>query len=234
LKMLSELSVNAQIGAQYKTVSSEPPDPVKPAGGFFYGKPSATILFRDFIKLPTLEEYFSEVIPQVTLRRSGERRKFRVWGPNPDLQYYEPLLMVDGVAVFDIGSVLAISPRYIDRVELVTAPYIKGNVTFGGIINLVTTEGNMGFMDLPASGLLVNYTMFHHNPETAVSIPPADPRFPDVRNTLVWETSVKPIQDNASGFGFNTADDRGRYCILIRGYDRSGRYLELGIPFLVQ
>jgi len=141
---------------------------------------------------------------------------------------------VDGVAVFDIGSVLAISPRYIDRVELVTAPYIKGNVTFGGIINLITTEGNMGFMDLPASGLLVEYSMFHHNPDTAVSTPPADSRFPDVRNTLVWETSVEPIQDNATGYGFTTSDTRGRYCMLIRGYNTSGNYVELGIPFLVQ
>ena len=48
--------------------------------------------------------------------------------------------MIDGVAIFDVESALAVSPRYIDRMEIVDAPYIKGNVTFGGIINLISKE----------------------------------------------------------------------------------------------
>ncbi len=47
--------------------------------GFFYGHPSVVIQFDDFIKLPTLEEYFTELTPQVSLRLSGGKRRFRVW-----------------------------------------------------------------------------------------------------------------------------------------------------------
>ncbi len=67
--------------------------------------------------------------------------------------------MIDGVAIFDVEAVLAVSPRLIDRVEIVNAPYIRGNVTFGGIISLISRNNDLGYIDLPSSGLLVNYRM---------------------------------------------------------------------------
>ena len=40
---------------------------------FFYGDPSITVRYDDYIKLPTMEEYISEVTPQVTIRSANER-----------------------------------------------------------------------------------------------------------------------------------------------------------------
>jgi hypothetical protein len=142
--------------------------------------------------------------------------------------------MVDGVAVFDTESVLAISPRYVERVELYTAPYVRGNITFGGIINLVTLEGNMGYMDLPASGLMVRYALLQRHPSGLVSPAPADPRMPDVRNTLYWDPMLTTIQKEDSGIRFPTPDAGGRYCVLIRGYNSSGSYIQRVIPLEVE
>jgi hypothetical protein len=234
VETITELCINAQIREQYITDTSEPEDTVVSERRFFYGEPSAIVRFSDFIKLPTLEEYITEVIPQITLRKSGTIREFHVVGSNPDLMFYDPLLLVDGVAVFDIESVLAISPRYVDRVELVTAPYIRGNVTFGGIINLITTEGNMGYMNLPASGLLIQYGMFSASQDAPSQEGPGDPRLPDVRNTLSWMPLIGPNSLREKDITIYTADLKGRYCILIRGYDDRGRYLEKSFPLEVQ
>ena len=234
VETITELCINAQIREQYGPAVSDSEDTVVPASAYFYGEPSAMIHFSDFINLPTLEEYFTEVIPQVALRRSGEHRKFRVTGSNPDLQFFEPLLLVDGVAVFDVESLLEISPRLVDRVELITAPYIIGNVTFGGIINLITTEGNMGYMDLPASGLLVEYGMFSDTRRTMNELDLADPRLPDVRNTLYWNPMAGLSQQHGSGIRISTADSRGNYCVLIRGYDNNLNCHEERIRFVVE
>ncbi len=88
-------------------------------------------------------------------------------GTHPDLDIYPPLLMIDGVAIFDVDAILDISPRYVDRFEIVDAPYIRGNVTFGGIINIVTRNDDMGFVDLPASGLLLNFQMLERGGDRA-------------------------------------------------------------------
>ncbi len=69
------------------------------------------------------------------------------------LEIYPPLVMIDGVAIFDIEAVLAVSPRLIERIEIVNAPYIRGNVTFGGIISLISKNNDLGYIDLPSSGL---------------------------------------------------------------------------------
>ena len=152
--------------------------------------------------------------------------KFRVLGDHPDLDFYPPLLMIDGVAIFDVEAFLDISPRLIDRLEIVDAPYIKGNVTFGGIINIISRNNDMGSVDLPASGLLLNYHMLDgvvtgiHNPA------PSDPRVPDMRNTLYWDPDVTLVEGERKNIKFFTGDAPGKYEVLIRGYGADGTYFQ--------
>ncbi len=216
--LITRLAINAQISDQYR--EGIPPAQTDSGGnaGWFYGEPEVTIWFRDFIQLPDLEEYFSEVIPQVNLRRSGGNRSLQVRGDHPDMEYFPPLLMVDGVAVFDVESVLGISPRAVERVEIVTAPYIRGNVTFGGIVHLITRTGNMGYMDLPASGLLLSYQKFSEDAGADLPGLPSGPGFPDVRNTIFWRPDVVLTPGEGRRFSFQAPDVAGNYEIRITGY----------------
>ena len=234
VQLIEALSLNAQIRDQYANGHTDSDDSGSPQMKFFYGDPSAVIKFDDFIKLPTMEEYFTEVTPQVSLRKSNRRKRFRVVGDHPDLEFYAPLVMIDGVAIFNVESVLDISPRYIDRVEIVDAPYIKGNVTFGGIINIITRNDDMGFIDMPSSGLLVNYQMLDqplpdHGLET-----PSECHLPDVRNTLFWDPDMALRPGETIGFSFYTSDVKGDYEILVRGYDSSGKYISKSVNFSVE
>jgi hypothetical protein len=194
----------------------------------------STIYFDDFIKLPTLEEYFIEVIPQVSVRKTQGVRRLVLLGEHPDLSIYPPLLMIDGVAIFDVEAVLAVSPRLIDRVEIVNAPYIRGNVTFGGIISLISKKSDLGYIDLPSSGLLVKYRMLDLPLNDTAQNGVPDPRLPDVRNTLYWnpELELEPVKDQS--FTFLTADSEGEYEILIRGRDANGTFLQKSVTFRVE
>jgi hypothetical protein len=232
--LVSGLTMNAQIRDQYQERPSGT-DPVAEAQErYFYGKPGVIIRFDDFIRLPDLEEYFKEVIPQVSIRRSGGNRTLRVHGEHPDLQFYPPLMMVDGVAIFDVESILAVAPRYVERVEIIMAPYIRGNVTFGGIIHLITRNGNMGYIDLPSSGLLLHYQKFSNNREDNSLQAPAGSRIPDTRNTLFWEPSVVVLPGETRKISFPAPDQQGRYEILIRGYGPNSNCHEERISFTVE
>jgi len=230
---ITEMSVNAQINQQYYPVSQLINESGASGELMFYGNPTSVIRFDDFIRLPTLEEYFIEVVPQVSVRRSGGVRRLVLLGEHPELTIYPPLLMIDGVAIFDIQAVLAVNPRLIDRVEIVNTPYIRGNVTFGGIISLISKNNDLGYIDLPSSGLLVNYRMLDLPFEDSIQNGVTDPRLPDVRNTLYWEPGLELEPGLEQKISFRTGDLKGSYEILIRGFDATGSFLERRIPFSV-
>ncbi len=232
-ELITEMSVNFQISEQYYPPQGRKPETKKSDDRLFYGHPTSTILFDDFINLPRLEEYFTEVIPQVSVRKSRGKKWFVVLGVHPDLQIYQPLVMIDGVAIFDIEAVLAVSPRLIERVEIVNAPYIRGNVTFGGIISLISRNNDLGYIDLPSSGLLVDYQML--DPWVTDTIYPTtmDSRLPDVRNTLYWNPGLDLQPEGKQKFSFYASDAKGDYELLLRGIDSNGKYFTKTVPFRV-
>jgi len=233
-ELITEMSVNAQVSQQYYPKQVLFQETQAPEELLFYGKPTSSIRFDDFVNLPTLEEYFVEVVPQVAVRRSGGVRRLIIQGEHPDLSIYPPLLMIDGVAIFDIEAVLAVSPRLIDRVEIVNAPYIRGNVSFGGIISLISKNNDLGYIDLPSSGLLVNYRMLDLSASDTIQYGIQDPRLPDVRNTLYWNPGLELNSATGKRISFRTADLKGEYEILIRGIDSTGKYVEKRAGFRVE
>jgi len=231
--LITEMSINSQISQQYFPVQFEEPPSKSLDSRFFYGQPSSTILFDDFINLPRLEEYFNEVIPLVSVKKTRGEKQFIVLGEHPDLQIYQPLVMIDGVAIFDMEAILAVSPRLIERIEIVNAPYIRGNVTFGGIISLVSRNNDLGYIDLPSSGLLVNYQMLDVPLRDTMISPVTDPRLPDVRNTLYWNPGIQLQPGSEQKFSFFASDATGDYEILLRGIDGQGSYFSKRVSFRV-
>jgi hypothetical protein len=232
--IITEMSVNFQVSQQYYPPKIQKVEVEKGDDRLFYGHPTATVVFDDFVNLPRLEEYFAEVVPQVAVRKTKGERRFVVLGEHPDLNIYQPLVMIDGVAIFDVEAILAVSPRLIDRVEIVNAPYIRGNVTFGGIVSLISRNNDLGYIDLPSSGLLVNYQMLDLPLDGTKLSAPKNQRLPDVRNTLYWNPGLNLKPDETLGFSFSTSDASGDYEILIRGTDGSGTYFSKTVPFRVE
>ncbi len=224
--LIQEMWENAQIMEQYFPGHIEMDQPVFSQRDFFYGTPSAVIRFDDFIRLPTIEEYFSEVTPLVSLRKSNRKHTFRVLGDHPDLEIYAPLLMIDGIAIYNVESVLAVSPGYVDRIEIIDAPYVRGNVTFGGIINLISRNDDMASVDLPDSGLLVNYKMYNQSLLNDQILQPSDPRLPGLDNTVYWDPHVVVTPGESTTIRFQTSDISGVFQVLIRGYDTQGKFVE--------
>lgn len=232
--IITEMSVNAQVSQQYYPKVVQTPDIQSADDMMFYGSPNSTIHFDDFIRLPTLEEYFTEVVPQVSVRKTRGVKRLVLLGKHPDLAIYPPLLMIDGVAIFDVEAILAVSPRLIDRVEIVNAPYIRGNVTFGGIISLISKNNDLGYIDLPSSGLLVKYRMLDLPGADTIQNGVIDPRLPDVRNTLYWDPRLELLPAMEKKITFRTSDMKGDYEILFRGTDSTGAFLEKRVPFRVE
>jgi hypothetical protein len=187
----------------------------------FYGEPTETLVVGTYIDLPTLEDYFIELVGAVKVRKSQGRKVFRFNTLRPEMTIYDPLVLIDWVAVDDIDRILAISPKDIDRIELVNSPYIKGNITYGGIISFVSKHNDYAGIDLPASGTFINYKFLEAcSRDVPYGSLPAN--IPDSRNTIYWDPDVQTDENGSAEITFTAPDTPGKYIILLSRIGSAG------------
>ncbi|MBL6964741.1 MAG: hypothetical protein ISR55_13035 [Bacteroidetes bacterium] len=215
-----KMAVNAQIRELFQVDSLADKMTNTASKRAFYGFPSDVIHIDQYIELPSLEEYFNELPTLVKVRKKQGKKYFKLLGSMAEMSIYDPLVMVDWVAIEDADRVLALSPRTIDRIEVVNAPYIKGNITYGGIVSIISKQADFGGIEFPESGIFVNYLFLHEYERPDVPSVLSE-NTPDARNTLYWE--ARPVLDanKQLEFNFMTPDTPGLYQIVIKGINRT-------------
>ncbi len=182
-----------------------------------------------YIQLPSLKEYFSEISQEVKVRDRKGKPYFKFFGSAAGMIINDPLVLVDWVVINDIDRVLAISPQKILRIETVNKPYIKGDLTYGGIISIISRDGDFAGIDLPVSGIFVKYDFFAPvcSPESAVK----QEHTPDARNTLFWLPYLDIKENSSTGIEFMTGDTPGKYVIEVRGMTSDGHIFSWSAGF---
>jgi hypothetical protein len=188
----------------------------------FYGKPTGVLLIDQYIEMPTIEDYFNELPCEVKVRKSHDMKYFRFYSSQAEMAIFDPLILIDFVAVDDIDRILALSPRDISRIELVNAPYVKGQMMYGGIISFISKENDFAGVDLPSSGTFISYGFFSTcDSFTAPGIVPENR--PDGRNTVYWDPNILSSGTLKENISFYAPDTPGVYLILLQGIDKSGK-----------
>ncbi|MCX6249569.1 MAG: hypothetical protein NTX61_02345 [Bacteroidetes bacterium] len=187
----------------------------------FYGEPSGVLVMDKYIDLPTVGEYFTELSFGVSLKKVQDRYQLRFYSTQAEMSIYDPLVLVDWVAVDDIEKIVAMPPRNIDRIELVNSLYIKGNTTYGGIISFVSKKNDFAGINLSKSGTFVNYSFLEKCAEN-ISSGPSSINIPDSRNTVYWNPAVQTHNDGTASISFPAPGTPGKYDILLRGMSNTG------------
>jgi hypothetical protein len=188
----------------------------------FYGSPTRFVDLDQYILLPTLKEVFMNLVPGVTTVTRRNSTSLQIFSENPSLSLYEPLVMVDEVPVLDMEQFMSVSPAKIRQVDVIEDVYVKGDVRFGGIINLRSRERDMAGMDLPDHSFFFDYQALH--PVASVQQDPGSPgdRKPDTRNTLLWIPDLQVVKGYRQTIAVRAPDYPGTYVVLFRGRDAEG------------
>jgi len=226
------MAVNKQLGSYFKIDSIPDSQNQQPEDQAFYGKPNEIFYIDKFVQLPTLEDYFNELINLAKVRKRQGGKYFKVLGTQTGLTDFDPLILVDLVAVDNPALVLAIPPLNISRIEVVNMLYVKGDQTYGGIINIISKRGDFAGIDLPSSGVFINYGFLAGSSHYPGNNPPPQ-HFPDTRNTLFWEPHLVLNKGNTAKLSFTTADTPGRYLIILIGINLSGELFSKSVSFRV-
>jgi len=156
------------------------------------------------------------------VRKKQGHKYFKILGPETGLSEFDPLVLVDLVAIDDPEKILAVNPQNFLRIELVNALYVKGDQIYGGIVNFISRKGDFAGIDLPSSGVFLNYEFLNDTSDTYLPQLKMihDNHTPDIRNTLFWEPHLYPAK--STKILITAPDTPGKYVIVINGINDQG------------
>ncbi len=198
----------------------------------FYGDPVTKLNINDYVQLPTLEDYFNELSYMIKIRKFQGKKYLKIRGSRPEIDIYQPLILIDMVAVYDIDPVLSLSSNNISHIDIINEPYVKGNIIYGGIISIITKNNDFGGINLPQSGTFITYD-FLSNSTPVMKSSTAD-NIPDARNTLYWDGNLTILEDSANEISFLTGNSQGRYDIILKGVLQNGTAFSQTTSFIVE
>jgi hypothetical protein len=222
LDALNKVIIGTQVHNIYEPFGQTHTAEQKPAIPDFYGDPENSIKMADYIELTSLREVVKEIIPNVyTLKQNGKYdfkliNKFRG-------QPFEnkPLILIDGVPVYDFEKILSINSKEIERADIVNTRYFYSLNIFDGIVSFITKKGNLSVLEFDNSIFRQAYEGcqdqkdFYSPDYSKAEI--KNSRIPDYRNTLCWKPDLHTGKDGKTELSFYTSDESSDFTIVVEG-----------------
>ena len=194
----------------------------------FYGLPEFTTRMSDFIQLTSLREALKELVPgAVTSNRNGKTVINTLNKRNYEIEIKDPLVMVDGVPVFDHDKVLNIKGDRIEKIEVMNTGYVVSDIYLDGIIDITTKKGDLSSIEFDKPVFRQEFEALQKasgfsSPDYS-DISQKISRIPDFRNTLYWNPDVSTDENGKATLEFYTSDETDDYILLVEGFTTDGR-----------
>jgi hypothetical protein len=190
----------------------------------FYGKPYKTYKLDDFTRFTTMEEDLREYVSEDNIIKQRGRFHIKVLNDRGFLDG-DPLVLVDGIPVFNIDKVIAIDPLKVKKLEVIRERYFYGPSAEEGIFSFTSYKGDLGGVELDPHAIVVDYEGMQLRREFYSPVYETEAqstsRIPDFRNLLYWSPSVNATGKQA--VSFYTSDQKGEYIGVIQGITANGQ-----------
>lgn len=234
---LESLNTNIQISQIYRNynhINGILPK-IESINTHFYGEPDYLYPLDDYTRFETVRDLFIEYIRSVLIKKKNKKTGFYV--VNDNFFMGSAMTMIDGIPIFDPEFILNYDPLKVEKVGVITDRYYVGGVSFDGIVNFTTYNGDFGEQDLPAYMIEKAYrglqqTRVFYSPDYVLHQHLLK-RIPDYRNTLYWDPDVRITNNEQIALQFYTADDTGTYQIEINGITNTGEPIHIRQEFKV-
>jgi hypothetical protein len=150
---------------------------------------------------------------------------------------YAPLILLDHVNIQDMEALLAIDPGQLSTIDVVNTIYIRGSNIYGGIISLISKEGNLAGVGLPEGATIIELQTVEGLDDLAPQdfIPPSrGERLPDLRSTLFWDPDVELRSGEQRSLEFPASDIPGTYVVTLSGVTKQGKVVRSACEFVVE
>jgi hypothetical protein len=193
----------------------------------FYGLPSTQYYLDDYTRFITMEEVMREYVEEVRVRKvNGKYRYFVKNEPAQDFFEDDPLILLDGIPVFNVDKLMAFDPLKIKKLEVVTQKHFFGSLSANGIVSYSTYGGDLGGFELDPNAVIIQhqglqlhrkfYSPVYENEDQL------NGRIPDFRTLLMWEPNLQTNENGKQQLSFYTSDIPGNYLVVIHGITNNG------------
>lgn len=192
----------------------------------FYGKPYKVYKLDDYTRFSTMEEVLREYVPEVAVRRWDGQLHLKIFDfAVRDFYPTDPLILLDGVKV-DNRILLNYDPLKVNKLEVVTDKFIKGEFFYHGIVNFTTYNGDMQDLKLDSRAVILDYEGLQLKREFYSPVYKTEQqalsRMPDFRNLLYWAPDIQTDSSGQATVEFYTSDMKGKYVAVLQGMDDAG------------
>jgi hypothetical protein len=191
----------------------------------FFGKPDKSYKLDDYTRFTTMEEVLREYIREIYLYHPQNRYQIRVISDKKFLDG-DPLVILDGIPIFDMNKILAIDPLKVKRLDVVNDRYFWGPADAEGILSYVSYKGDLAGVEMDPHAVVVDYEGLQlqrvfYSPVYDTDSQVAS-RMPDFRNLLFWAPTINTNTQGKSQVAFYTSDEDGKYIGVIQGITANG------------
>jgi hypothetical protein len=238
-KDLPNRSINVQADNAYRTDKKQRSFLTKKFDiSAFYGLPDKQYNLDDYTRFVTMEEVIKEYILDVRIKKRFNDFQLRVFNTETKSFFDNaPLILLDGMPVFNTNKLMAFSPLKIKKIEIAEKKYLTGDLINEGIVSLKTYDGDLGGYQLDPNAIIFEYEGLQQEREfyspVYENIEQVKNRMPDFRNQLFWLPALKTTVNNKTPLSFYTSDVTGRFVIVIQGITKQGLAGSKAISFNV-
>lgn len=191
----------------------------------FYGPPRKSYKLDDYTRFTTMEEVLREYIREVNVFKPQGRFDVRMINAKGPLSS-NPLVMLDGVPMFNVDKAMAIDPLKISRLQVLNERFYAGPAAFEGVMTFTTYKNDLAGVEMDPHAVIIDYEGMQLQREFYSPVyETADQqksRTPDFRNLLFWSPNVNTGSHAATNVSFYTSDRAGKYFGLIQGITADG------------
>ncbi len=193
----------------------------------FYGNGDKQYYLDDYTRFITMEEVMREYIADVRVRNNNDKFSYRMRDKAFD-RFFEtpPLVLIDGIPVFDPTRIIALDPLKIKRIDVVAQKFYQNNLLYDGIIQYHSYQGDLAGYQLDPNALVIEYEGMQLEREfySPIYETPGQlqSRLPDMRNLLYWSPEIRTDITGNKQVSFYTGDTPGKYIVVIQGITSNG------------
>lgn len=193
----------------------------------FYGRADEQYFLDDYKRFKVMEEVMREYVPGVQVRRRNGRFHFMVLDrSHRSFLKGNPMVLLDGVPVFNIDKIMAFDPLKVKKLEVITSKFFNGPLAYDGLVSYKTYGGDLAGFELDPRALMQAYEGLQLQREFYAPKYETEElrnsRLADFRNLLHWQPTIKMQAGKEHRVEFYTSDQPGTYLVVVQGITPDG------------
>ncbi|HXB32555.1 MAG TPA: hypothetical protein VNV35_04005 [Puia sp.] len=193
----------------------------------FYGAADLNFNLDEYVRFITMDEVIREFVDNVRIRLKSGHSYFRVRNALFNLFFDDdPLLLIDGIPVFNADKLVAIDPAKIEKIEVVSHRYVLGPSITDGVVTFRSYDGEFAGYELDPNAVAIQYNGLDRHREFYTPVYDAGnkgiPSIPDFRSELLWAPNIHIDATGKVTLPLYTSDLKGKFALVVQGITKNG------------